>query len=218
MTLDPISGEIVRNELKRLEKELFEQDWTQARDSLGREPKPHELPRDSSQRRADALVEVATRSRTTPADGQRPSPLLTILVGYETMHGRICEVADGEAVSPRSLLPLLSEAVVERAVFGPGNRVEVGKRARLFTGATKRAIEVRDRRCTHPYCDRPAPECQCDHIIEYSKGGLTIQENGRLLYGFHNRLRNQSRTRAPNRCGPRDDGDDEPDDDTPEMA
>jgi len=29
--------------------------------------------------------------------------------------------------------------------------------------------------------------------VEYSKGGLTTQENGRLLCPFHNRLRNQRR-------------------------
>jgi len=29
-------------------------------------------------------------------------------------------------------------------VFGPGNRVEISHTARLFTGATRRAIELRD--------------------------------------------------------------------------
>jgi hypothetical protein len=40
-------------------------------------------------------------------------------------------------------------------------------------------------------CDEPAERCQADHIIPYSLDGLTVQENGRLLCGFHNRLRNQ---------------------------
>ena len=30
-----------------------------------------------------------------------------------------------------------------------------------------------------------------DHILPAAQGGLTTQENGRLLCGFHHRLRNQ---------------------------
>jgi len=60
----------------------------------------------------------------------------------------------------------------------------------LFSGATRRAIELRDRECTHRYCDTPAASCQVDHIVPFRAGGPTIEENGRLLCGFHNRLRN----------------------------
>jgi 5-methylcytosine-specific restriction endonuclease McrA len=85
---------------------------------------------------------------------------------------------------------LLDEAYIERAVFAPDKRVEVSETARLFTGATRRAIELRDRTCTHPYCDGTQPS-QVDHVIPYTEDGPTNQENGRLLCGFHNRLRNE---------------------------
>ena len=191
MTLDPISGAIVAGELERLERALFESDWAEARTGLGREPTFAELPRTHAQRRADALVEMATRSRSAPADGRRPAPLFSVLVDYPTLHGRMCELAQGTVVSPGALVPWVEQADIERAVFGPGTRVEVGATTRLFTGATRRAIELRDRECTHPYCDRRAASCQGDHIVPFSQGGLTVQENGRLLCGFHNRLRNQ---------------------------
>jgi hypothetical protein len=191
MTLDEISGAIVSGELARLEKELFEADWKEATEALGREPTVSELSRTSAQRRADALVEMATRSKTAPLNGQRPAPLFSVLVDYETMHGRICQLAEGSVVSPGSLLSWLDEAYLERAVFRPGGRVEVSATTRLFTGATRRAIELRDRECTHPYCDIPAHDCQVDHIIPYAQSGPTTQENGRLRCGFHNRLRNQ---------------------------
>ncbi|MHB1598997.1 MAG: HNH endonuclease signature motif containing protein [Acidimicrobiales bacterium] len=84
----------------------------------------------------------------------------------------------------------IDQADIERAVFAPGRRVEVSVRARLFTGATRRAIELRDRACTHPYCEEPAPSCEVHHVIPFASGGETTQENGRLLCGFHNRLRN----------------------------
>ena len=191
MTLDPISGAIVSGELERLEREAFETDWAEARARLGREPRPGELSRTSGQRRADALVEMATRSRTAPADGRRPAPLFSVLVGYETLKGRVCELGQGIVTSPGSLVPWLDEAYIERAVFTPCRRVEVSATARLFTGATRRAVELRDRECSHPYCDRQAMECEVDHVVPHAAGGPTTQENGRLLCGFHNRLRNQ---------------------------
>ncbi|MHB1486303.1 MAG: HNH endonuclease signature motif containing protein [Acidimicrobiales bacterium] len=191
ITLDPISGAIVAGELEHLEAEMFEADWAQARAGLGREPTSIELSRTPGQRRADALVEMATRSRSAPADGRRPAPLFSVLVGYETMHGRMCELANGTALSPGSLLGWLDAAYIERAVFAPGRRVEISATARLFTGATRRAIELRDQNCTHPYCDRPAAACDVDHVIPFAAGGPTTQENGRMLCGFHNRLRHQ---------------------------
>ena len=191
ITLDEISGAIVAGELERLERILFEQDHAAARERLGHTASAAELSRTAAQRRADALVEMATRSRSTPADARRPLPLVTVLVGYETLHGRICELESGTIVAPGSLLRLLFDAEIERAVFSPGRRVEIGARTRLFSGATRRAIELRDRSCTHPYCDEALRRCEVDHIVPYAMGGETTQENGRLLCSFHNRLRNR---------------------------
>jgi hypothetical protein len=190
MTLDPISGAIVSGELTRLEQVLFEEDWAKAKDELGREPMVHELARSGAQRRADALVEMATRSGSAPADGRRPEPLLSVLVGYEALHGRICQLEGGGVLSPGSLLPWLNGASLERIVFAPGKRVECSVKSRFFTGATRRAIEVRDQGCSHEFCEEPPGNCQIDHIVPYSEGGETTQENGRVLCGFHNRLRN----------------------------
>jgi hypothetical protein len=112
------------------------------------------------------------------------------LVGYEAFKARICELSNGMVVSPPTMFPWLSEADFERVVFSPGKRIEVSVKSRLFKGATKRAIELRDRQCTHEYCDLSAEECQIDHVIAWDQGGPTEQENGRVHCGFHNRLRN----------------------------
>jgi hypothetical protein len=191
MTLDPISGSIVANELNRLEHDLFEADCAEAKERLGHTARIDELARTSGQRRADALVEMATRSRTAPAEGIRPAPLFSIFVSYETIHGRICELENGTVLPPSALDPWMDSAYFERAIFSLGNRIDVSVRSRFFTGGTRRAIELRDRMCTHPHCYEPAESCQVDHIETYASGGLTTQDNGRLLCGFHNRLRNQ---------------------------
>ena len=193
MTLDPISGAMVASELARLERLEFEADWAEAKERLGHDPHVSDLRRTPAQRRADAMVEMAIRSRSAPSDGRRPDPLLSVLIDFPTLMGlgRICQLSGGLVITPGSLLPWLSEAYIERAVFTPDGRVEVSESARFFTGATRRALELRDRRCTHPFCDEPIERCQADHVIEYAHGGPTTQANGRLLCAFHNRLRNQ---------------------------
>jgi hypothetical protein len=150
-----------------------------------------DLPRTPAQRRADALVEMATRSNTAPVNGRRPTPLFTVLVDYETLAGRICELASRTVVTPGSLLPWLDEAYVERIVFdGKGRLIDVGVQQRLFRGGKRRGIQVRDRICAHPLCEEPVERCEIDHIEPYAQGGETSVDNGRLLCPFHNRLRN----------------------------
>jgi hypothetical protein len=158
---------------------------------LGRDPLPHELARTATQRRADALVEMATRARTAPVGGRRPEPLFTIIAGWDAFRD-LCELANGTVIAPGRLVPWLDQAWLERVVFDtPSRVVDVGVQRRLFDGATRRAIQVRDRSCAHPLCDQPAERCQVDHIKPWAQGGPTTQANGRLLCGYHNRLRNR---------------------------
>ena len=131
-----------------------------------------------------------------------PAPLFSVFVGYETMHGRICELAGGTAVAPGALLAWLDQAYLERAVFTPDTRVEVSHTARLFTGATRRAIELRDRQCMHPFCDQPIERCQVDHIVAFEDGGPTTQANGQLYCGFHNRLKQRRPPSPPTESPP----------------
>jgi hypothetical protein len=192
LTLDPISGTIVSNSLKAIEQELFEADWAEARQRLGREPLVIELGRTPAQRRADALVEMATRAMSVPVGARRPTPLFTVLVGYETFAGRICELANRSVVTPGSLVPHLSEALIERVVFdGPSRVLDVGQ-GRCFTDATRRAVEVVGLECFHDTCEVPAEDSQIDHIIPAGQGGPTRQWNGRPACGHHNRFRNRS--------------------------
>lgn len=191
--LDPVGAEAFLNELRRIEDELFRADWAEAEARLGEgNVTAADLARTAAQRRADALVAMANRSRTAPADGKRPRPLIVFYVGYETVTGRLCELASGVPVTPGQIVPHLTEADVERVVFGPGNRViELSERARFFTGGLRRAIELRDRRCRFPGCDEPADRCEVDHRVPWSEGGSTTQENGELRCPTHNRLRNR---------------------------
>jgi hypothetical protein len=66
---DPIGGTILTRELKRIEDELFHQDWAEAKARVGESVRPGDLCRTPAQRRADALVEMATPLGYRPGRG-----------------------------------------------------------------------------------------------------------------------------------------------------
>jgi hypothetical protein len=173
--LDPIGGAIVRTELRRLERQLVQADERDGRQ------------RSRAQRRAAALVLMAERSATAPVAGRPPKPLFTVLLG-DSSFAQLCELANGTVVSPKQLGPWLGTAELEAILFeGPSTVISVSKR-RTFTGALRRAIEVRDRHCQHPSgCDIAAEDCDVDHIVPRSRRGPTSQFNGRLECTTHNR-------------------------------
>jgi hypothetical protein len=186
-TLDPLSGGILAAELARLEQLIAAKDLA---DGKVRTP---------AQRRAEALREMAQRSAHLPPDGRTARPLFTVLLGEDSLR-HLCELAEGTVLRPGQLLPWLTTADLETVLFdGPHTVVSVSRRRR-FTGAVRRAIEVRDRRCTHPSdCDVPAHRCDVDHIIPHSEHGPTSQFNGRLQCPTHNRnaARHASSSREP---------------------
>ena len=125
--------------------------------------------------------------RPLPAKGKRPRPLFTVLVGDESFT-RMCELANGQVITPGTLVPWLGTAELETVLFdGPTTVISVSKRRR-FTGALRRAIQVRDRHCQHPSgCDEPADRCDVDHIIPVADNGPTSQFAGRIQCWPHNR-------------------------------
>ena len=193
-SLDPISGAVVAKALERIDHQLFLQDWAEAKERVGDVVSVADLDRSPAQRRADALVEMARRAGAVPAGARLPEPLFSVLVGYETFAGRTCELTDGTVVAPGALRRWLGEAWVERVVFdGPDRIRNVGVRRRIFTGATRRAVELRDRECFHDLCELPAEDCEIDHVEPWSAGGLTVEDNGRVACGYHNRRRHRPR-------------------------
>jgi hypothetical protein len=199
--LTPVAKVAVRTALERIEAELFAADWADARGRLGDAATPTDMARTPRQRRHDALVEMAVRSVTAPADGKRPEPLISVLTGYDAFN-QVCELADGTLVAPDTVASMLDAAMVERVVFdGPSRVTELG-RARSFVGAARRAVELAHRQCTGPGCHVPADQCQIDHIWRYSDGGPTTPDNGRAMCGPHNRDRERPRPRSTRRFGP----------------
>jgi hypothetical protein len=175
--------------LQRIDKELFEADWAAAKAIHGDKVCLDHLTRTPAQRRADALVELARRAMAAPEHRKDPRPLFVVHLGDDSLK-RLCELASGAVIAPGQLIPLLSEAEIERIVYeGPSRKVvDLGRKNRFFCKALRRAIELRDRRCVYPGCAVPADECQIDHnCTSWAHYGRTDQDNGVCLCARHNR-------------------------------
>jgi len=173
--LDPIAGEIFRNELDRLEHVLYLADK-----AAGSE-------RTNAQRRAAALVEMASRSASMPDNARRPKPLFVVHVGDETAR-RLCEFAGGTVLQPEELKDWVDDALMETFLFDGPSVVLTASQKRTFTGKLRSAIQARDRRCQHPSgCTVPATKCDINHIVAWSEGGTTDQFNGDPECPPHNR-------------------------------
>lgn len=121
---------------------------------------------------------LAPLTQTPVGAGGRPGP-------------RLCELDDGTVVLPSQVMSQALRGEVRRVVFGPNVHIlDFGRCKRLYDGAVREAIQVRDRHCTAPGCDVPAKFCEIDHVLPWSAGGTTSEVKGRLLCDHHNRSRN----------------------------
>lgn len=183
--LDPIGGAEVTEALRRIADQLAGEDRHHGR-----------VTRSKKQLQADALVEMARRATAMPAGANKPRPLVTIVCGHQAF-AELCELANGAVITPGQLVPHLGRIDIETIIFDTAFHAVAASNQRSFTGALRRAIEVRDRHCQHPSgCDEPINRCDVDHIVARCRGGLTDQANGRLLCVYHNRIEPQL-TRPP---------------------
>ena len=83
--LDPLGGTEFLDEFHRIEQELFEADWAEARSRVGDRATQRDLRRTAKQRRADAFVEMARRSRAHGAPANGPQWVLNVMMGWHTL-------------------------------------------------------------------------------------------------------------------------------------
>jgi hypothetical protein len=179
-SLHPVWGTAFATKLAQIERQMFEADWARAHTVHGTSTRFEHLGRSAEQRRADAMVEMALRAEAAEPGGTARRPLVSILSGFDGLRDRISEIEDGTYLTTDQTLRALRVADFEWAVQAPDGRVEISERSRLFRGATRRAVEVRDRWCTQAGCDLPPERCDIDHTVPHAAGGPTTQANGRL--------------------------------------
>ena len=122
---------------------------------------------------------AGSQAAQSSAAGSRP----------EMGHAPVGWLDNGEAVSPAATRRMACDAKVTPVVLGgDGQVLDVGRTRRLFTGAIRKALMVRDGGCAFPSCDRPVRWTEGHHIQHWLDGGITSVDNGVLLCRTHHRL------------------------------
>lgn len=151
--------------------------------------------RTAAQRRADALVELATRQLQhgdLPAvAGQRPhvtvtAPAATLAREPGSPAG---DLSFAGPVIADLVRRLACDASVTHITVGPsGQPLNVGRTNRTVPPALRRALVTRDAGCRFPGCDRPPEWTDAHHIVHWADGGETKLDNLLLLCRHHHRF------------------------------
>jgi hypothetical protein len=162
--------------------------------------------RSGSQRRADALVDLAALQLRCgdhrDVHGQRPH--LTVTVSAETLRsGADAAPAELGGVGPihpetaRRIACDAARTVVTLARPTDGSTLtapspsaqplSVGRATRTVPAHIRTALHLRDRGCRFPGCDRPPAWTDGHHVIHWSDGGPTELENLVSLCRPHHR-------------------------------
>jgi hypothetical protein len=144
-------------------------------------------------RRADALIDVcriALAAGGLPDDGGQP-PQLAVTVDFEALRRGtgIGHLDTGHRLSPTTVRRIACGARLLPAVFGTAAvPIDLGRSRRLFAGAARHAVLLRDGGCAFPGCTRPPRWTDIHHIVAWFDGGLTDLDNGVALCPHHHRV------------------------------
>jgi hypothetical protein len=154
-------------------------------------------PRTLSQRRADGLVDIAAAFLAAQGKGGRPAVGLDLTMDVDTLAAREhsdprevrCDLERVGPISRETAMRLACDCAVGRVVMrGESEVLDLGRRQRLVSPALRRALELRDRGCVFPGCDRPPEWCDAHHILWWERGGPTNDENCCLLCRRHHTM------------------------------
>ena len=169
-------------------------------------------PRSLSQRRHDALVDLAGRYLT----GDTPSgtaATINVVVDADTLTepgtgntdlaAARCDLDRVGPIGRDTIKRLTCDAALSRVVMaGPSVVLDMGRRTRLATASQRRALTIRDRHCVFAGCHRPADWCDIHHLASWLDGlGLTDLANLVLLCRRHHVMCHEggwTLTRQPN--------------------
>jgi hypothetical protein len=164
---DSIGGAAVRSALEPLAKKSGEHDG-----------------RKRDRRLADAMIEALTEKAQTQ---------INVTTSLETLLGLdgapAAEMDYSLPISSKTVERLACDSSVTRILLGSESQViDVGRSKRVVSGPARKALEVRDRHCQWPGCDRAARLTVAHHVVHWIHGGTTDLDNLVLLCPRHHWL------------------------------
>lgn len=161
---------------------------------------PPELRRTATQRRADALSELARRFLDPGDAGEHGGvrPHVTAAVDLRPDPDTAAPAVTGGdldwigPIGPRTCERIMADSDLTRVLTSGASRIlDVGTATRVWPAGIRKAIVTRDRRCRFPGCDRPPQWCDIDHVIPVAQQGPTSLSNGILLCRVHHRAKSR---------------------------
>lgn len=150
------------------------------------------------QRRADALVELATLAMNRgdlPESAGEPTQV-TVLTDLRDLTRQLeaGDVArswmDGAAVTPNTARMLACDAGIIPAVMnGDSEILDLGRTTRTWTRPQRKAAKIRaGGSCEAPRCQATLDRCDLHHEHHWANGGRTDLDNGIYLCAYHHWL------------------------------
>jgi uncharacterized protein DUF222 len=150
--------------------------------------------RNRDRRLADALIELCNYSLDNGLvpqhNGQRPHvQVTTTLETLLALPGAPAgELEFGPPIAAETVRRLACDSGVVRILLGADSAVvDVGRLTRVVPAATRRALNVRDRGCVWPGCDRPAAWTQVHHVMHWTahRGPTNVSNLVLLCHRHH---------------------------------
>ena len=127
---------------------------------------------------ASAAAAAAAQVMVDALAAGRPDPhTATWAVGNGPGHGHL---------APCQLRWATCDGEITRLILDPDSRpLDIGRATRTIPVHLRHALNVRDRGCVIPGCDRPTGWCHAHHVKHWADGGSTSVDNLVLLCARH---------------------------------
>jgi hypothetical protein len=143
-------------------------------------------------RYADALIELCAhrldaglipQAASQRSHVQVTSTLETLL---DLVGAPAAEMERAGVIAGATVRRLACDSTITRILLDARSAVvDVGRSERVVPGATRRALNIRDKGCRWPGCDRPASWTAAHHVVHWAQGGRTDLDNLVLLCRRH---------------------------------
>src|ERR1700736_3826916 len=152
--------------------------------------------RDRERRLADALVDLSMHALDTGLVPQRTH--MQVTTSLETLLG-LCGAPAAELefslpISAKAVERLACDCSVTRILLGADSTViDVGRARRVISPAQRKALNIRDKGCRWPGCDRRATWAKGHHLVHWIKGGPSDLPNLCLLCLRHHLMAHEGK-------------------------
>jgi len=134
-----------------------------------------------------ALLESLDPKRAPIHGGDATTVMVTVSLDQLRSGLGGAEIGVDERISIGQVRRLACTATIIPVVLGGKSEIlDLGRSARLFSPAQRKAMAVRDKRCRAEGCTVPATWCEGHHFRSpWSRGGRTDLADGKLLCSHH---------------------------------